>query len=178
MRMTWAGVALALTATVPATAASVPEALRNHSISISWSDDRTIRDPEGQTKMRTQVSSMTVYVSSAGRVFSRFERSTGRRDTTTNSQVSGGSDDLLHWSYEAGGLIADQHFDRGARRVMIQFGAGYADCSLRVLHGKEAGSGPIVYTGYNDRVKYEVVSIAVTSTNCSLAPGNAFDAGK
>lgn len=165
-------------ASVPAAGAPIPAQLRDHSVSIDWTDDRTIRDPEGQTKKRTQTSSITIYVSTAGRIFSRFNRSTSARDTDSKLQVSSGAGDFLHWSFEGDALSADQHFDRGARRVTIKFGAGFSDCSLSVLHGKEAGYGPIVYTGYNDRVKYEIVSIAVTSTRCSVTPGNVFGGGE
>ena len=155
-------------------AAATPEGVRGHSLAVAWTDQRTIRDPAGQEKQRTQNSALTLYVSATGRVFSRFDRTTGRRDSTTQQQVSDGPDNLLSWKWEGGALVADQHFDRGARRVIVSIDAGGSTCSVRVLHGKEAGSSAIVYTGYNDRVKYEIVSIAVTETSCTIKPGNVF----
>ena len=170
-------VAAALASAVPistAAAAAIPEGIRGRSLAVAWTDQRTIRDPAGQEKQRTQNSALTLYVSAAGRVFSRFDRTTGRRDSTSQSQVSDVPDNLLSWKWEGGALVADQHFDRGARRVIVSIDAGGSTCSVRVLHGKEAGSSAIVYTGYNDRVKYEIVSIAVTETSCTIKPGNVF----
>ncbi len=157
-----------------AAAAAIPAGLRGHSLAVAWTDDRTIRDPSGREKQLAQTSALTLYVSGAGRVFSRFDRSTGRSDTSSLLQVSGAPSDFLHWNWEGGSLVADQHFDRGARRVIISFGEGWSNCTLRVLHGKEVGSSSIVYSGYRDGVKYQILSIAVTSTSCTIQPGNVF----
>ena len=154
-------------ASVPAAGAPIPAQLRDHSVSIDWTDDRTIRDPEGQTKKRTQTSSITIYVSTAGRIFSRFNRSTSARDADSKLQVSSGAGDFLHWSFEGDALSADQHLDRGARRVtmssapvspIVGWGPPWQGSRLRPdrLHRLQRPS------------ENEIVSIAVTSTRCSV----------
>jgi len=127
----------------------------------------------GQERQVTQNSGLTLYMSEAGRVFSRFDRST-RHSADTQMQVSGQPDNFLQWNWEGGALVADQHFVRGARRVSLRFGGGGASCSLNVLHGKAIGSPNIVYSDFSNHTRYEILSIAVTATSCSIRPGNAF----
>jgi hypothetical protein len=155
-------------------AETMPAALRGESIILNWSDARTIRDDSGRQKDRTQTSEIRLYVSDQGRVFSRLYRSTGPKDTKTISEVSGVGSNYLHWRFEGDSLVADQHFDRGARRVAVSFSDGFRACSITVLHGKEAGAEAIRYTGYDDNIQYEIVAIRVTAANCSMRQGNVF----
>ena len=155
-------------------AEEIPAALRGKSVALNWTDARTVRDATGRQKSLTQTSEMKLYLSDQGRVFSRFDRSTGQKDAKTVAQVSGAADNYLHWSFEGGSLVADQHFKRGARRVVIGFRDGFRGCSVNVLHGKEAGTEAIHYTGYNDNVDYEIIAISVTASSCSVQPGNVF----
>lgn len=169
------GIAVALANPIPtAAAAAIPERLRGHSLTVTWTDHRTIRDPSGREKDVTQSSALTLYVSAAGRIFSRFDRASGPRETKSMLQVSGAPSDFLHWNWEGGSLTADQHFNRGARRVIISFGGDWSSCTLRVLHGKEVGTSSIFYSGMNDGVVHEIISIAVTATSCTIQQGNIF----
>jgi hypothetical protein len=155
---------------------TIPSALRGKSLAVAWTDDRMIKDPSGAERQVTQKSAINIYVSDVGRVFSRFDRSTGpRRDATSISQVSGVGAKDLHWHFDGNNLIADWPFTKGARRVVIGFGDGFNSCSTNVIHGKAAGSNAITYKGSNDGVIYEIISIRVTSTSCALRPGNVFE---
>jgi hypothetical protein len=152
----------------------VPTFIRGKSVLLSWSDERTVKDMVGNTKSVKQTSELKLYVSDQGRVFSRFDRHTHGSVAGTVTQVSGAPDNYLHWQFEHGSLVADQRFIRGVRRVAISFGAGARDCSVKVLHGKEAGAQSIHYRDYNTDVELEIVTIEVTATTCSVQDGNVF----
>ena len=81
---------------------------------------------------------------------------------------------MLNWRSEGTSLAADQRFVRGARRLIVTFDANYSTCSLRVLHGKEAGSSSIQYVTFKSKEPVELLSINVTSASCTIATGNPF----
>ena len=63
-----------------AQAQSAPEALRNKSVIVSWTENRSIRvgDNPNFRDMSTPFS-MSIYISSAGRPFARVMATPGRR---------------------------------------------------------------------------------------------------
>lgn len=161
---------------VTAAQAQGPAALRGKSIMLHWVDHRTIKlldDPKAPPRSISQASELRIYVSDQGRVFSSFDRMAGRqRAVNTTQQVSGGGDNMLQWRQEGGALVADQKFVSGARRVQISF-TGSSACSVAVLHGKDS-SAPLRYRSYQDKRMYEVVTINVVSSSCSIRSGNVF----
>jgi hypothetical protein len=169
-------VSLVTVAASESAAQQIPAELREKSIVLSWSDARMIKDTTGRVRGIAQSSTVDLYVSARGRVFSSFQRHAygSRNDTNVSKQISGIGDNLLHWRFENGALVADQLFLRGARRFTINLSGGFDSCSLNVLHGKEAGTTPIRYRGLDNRVEYEIIDIKVTSTSCSVRQGNVF----
>jgi hypothetical protein len=163
-----------LSVTAESRAEQIPATLRGKSLVLSWSDARTVKDMSDRQKNVAQTSEIKLYVSDQGRVFSQFERRTGRNDAKTLTQVSGASDNYLHWRFEGGALTADQQFIKGVRRVTISFGDGFRNCSIKVLHGKQVGAQTIHYRDFNTDAEYEIITIAVTSTSCSIQDGNIF----
>jgi hypothetical protein len=154
-------------------AEQIPTSLRGKSLALSWSDSRTVRDAAGNQKNVDQTSAIKLYVSDVGRVFSQFDRQAGRGSKTL-TQVSGAPDNYLHWRFEGGALTADQQFSKGARRVAISFSDSFRACAIQVLHGKQVGAQTIHYRDYSTDVDYEILTIAVTSTSCSIQEGNVF----
>ncbi|MGO4711984.1 hypothetical protein [Bradyrhizobium sp. 2TAF24] len=153
--------------------ASGGSGLRGKHLVLSWSDNRVEKIiASGEEHPINQRSVVTVYVSAEGRFFSQFGRSAGR-GIIDHKEVSGDRN-MLHWRNEGAALIADQTFVRGVRRLIVTFDAGYSSCTLRVLHGKEAGSSNITYLTMDRKVPVEVATITVTSTSCSIATGNPF----
>jgi hypothetical protein len=157
-----------------ARAEAIPAALHGKSVVLSWSDARTVKDTSGNQKNVNQTSQIELYVSDLGRVFSRFERHTRPNDVNTLTQVSGAPDNYLQWRFESGTLIADQKFTKGMRRVTISFSDSFGNCSISVLHGKEVGAQAIHYNDLTTNADYEIITIAVTATSCSMQSGNIF----
>jgi hypothetical protein len=170
----WLAALVFVMGAIEARAEQIPAALRAKSVVLSWSDSRTVKDTADRQKNVDQTSEIKLYVSEQGRVFSRFERQAGRSDAKTLSQVSGAPDNYLHWRFENGALTADQHFSKGARRVFIGFSDAFHNCSIKVMHGKQVGAQTIHYQDYNTGEEYEILTIVVTSTSCSIQEGNIF----
>ena len=155
-------------------AASAPSPLRGKNLNLSWTDNRVEKIlGSGHERPVTQSSTVTVYVSAEGRFFSAFGRTVGY-GFTNRKEVSGGDRNALNWRVEGTTLAADQHFVRGARRLIVTFDPSFGTCSLRVLHGKEAGSSTIQYVTMNRKEPVELLSINVTSASCTIATGNPF----
>ena len=155
-------------------AAGAPSPLRGKNFNLSWTDNRVEKIvSSGVERPVTQSSVVTVYVSGEGRFFSKFGRTVGHGFVNA-SEVSGGDRNMLNWRSEGSTLAADQHFVRGARRLIVTFDGNYSTCSLRVLHGKEAGSANIEYVTMARKEPVVLQSISVTATACTIGTGNPF----
>jgi len=155
-------------------AAGAPPPLKGKNLNLSWTDNRVEKIiASGVERPVTQSSLVTVYVSAEGRFFSKFGRTTGHGFVNAN-EVSGGDRNMLSWRSEGTSLAADQHFVRGARRLIVTFDANYTTCSLRVLHGKEAGSANIEYVTMGRKEPVVLQSINVTAASCTIGTGNPF----
>jgi hypothetical protein len=166
-------------ASTPAHSASAPAQLRGKTINLAWSDNRVEKViASGRERSIAQSSTVKVYISTEGHFFTQFGRvatagSHAHANVSDLKEVSG-SGSTLNWHVEGLNVTADQKFWRGARRLIVTFDSGFSSCSLRVLHGKEAGLASIQYMTFNSREPVELTSINVTSTNCSVATGNSF----
>lgn len=162
----------AFSASADATGAAAQ--LRGKNLTLSWTDNRVEKIvASGRERPITQNSTVIVYVSAEGRYFSRFGRTAGF-GFVNSSEVSGSDRNMLSWRFDGATLSADQHFMRGARRLIVTFGSGFTSCSVRVLHGKEAGSASIEYLTMTNKEPVVLQSITVTSANCTIASGNPF----
>lgn len=158
----------------PANASGAPAQLRGKNLNLSWADNRVEKIvASGKERPVTQSSVVTVYVSGEGRYFTKFGRTVGHGFVNAN-EVSGGDRNMLNWRAEGSTLAADQRFVRGARRLIVTFDSGFTTCSLRVLHGKEAGSANIEYVTMKTKEPVVLQSISVTSTGCTIGSGNPF----
>jgi hypothetical protein len=120
-------------------------------------------------------SNLTVYISSAGRTFSRFTttRSKGRRarssKTETHDQAPGeaptsGRTRVVH--FQGRNLIVDSELESGVRRVTINI-EGHS-CSARVAYAKLEGVQPL--QGRRGTIN----SVDVSGVSCTIQAGNAF----
>ena len=158
---------------------AAPAQLYNKTISIGWSVQATVREPDGRERVASNSVSFTVYVSSAGRLFERASRSIGRRAASADSapgasQLPSGDARGLH--FEGNNLVANRGFtgggQSGAMRAVVSFDANYSGCSTNVAYGKEKGTA--IHRRGLDGVVREVLALNVTSTSCSIREGNAF----
>jgi hypothetical protein len=165
--------------TAESQAQQAPRELREKSIVLNWSEDRTMKpvfgDASGKERTSRFDATINLYVSIQGRVFSTFKRTSGRLVYDDSNQISGTGKSLLLWRFQDGALVADQAFARGARRVVIAFSDHFNACSIKVIYGKEGGTEPIIFDGTAaGSPQFEAVDEKMISTSCSVRRGNIF----
>lgn len=154
------------------TAFAAPAGLLNKTIRISWFQ----QTPGHSVGTNQPVSSgrsvaLTVYVSSAGRVFTkgtaRTGRFTGERTVAPDAGVfrSQGAKLVGVWHHGGG--------TNGATSMTVSFDGGFQSCSLDVILGSENGK-PLEWVALNG-VRYVATGHpSISNQTCSIAPGNAF----
>ena len=153
-------------------AVAAPAALLGKSVVVSWSETR-IQRIVGEANWRTVNASheLSVYVSSVGRVFSKFSATT-RRGTGANEQVSGqGGNRVPSFSGRTMTIVALQQGI--ARRVGVEFDESFSNCTASVIRGKSgAGSGFAKSIINGQRI--EIQSASTGSASCCVRAGNVF----
>jgi hypothetical protein len=151
----------------------MPTALRGKSLVLSWTRDFTLKILSGKRagQIISSVSPLSIklYVSLQGRIFSSYER----RDWGASEQVSGSGENILHWRFEGGTLLADEAEVRGVRRVTAGSTDGFRTCSMNVIYGKEGGTASVIFQG-TDNNEYELIDKKIITTSCSTQQGNIF----
>ncbi len=185
----------ALSAPEPAESAPFPPQLLGKSMTVNWTTARQqIFEGRDDVVFRGLSSSLRIYISTAGRAFSKeavvvtrgggggwrhggrgggFRGGSFESDQAPDdSRNSTGGNRIVH--FEGGALMVDSPMIAGARRVSITFDTGYSSCNARVIFGREGGSGPIRARSALSRRRFEVVSIQTSTPSCSITSGNVF----
>jgi len=154
--------------------AEVPRQLYDKTIELDWSTQVVERDPEGRMKTPRIDGSYVIYVSSAGRLFERGSRSSGRfakggENAPGASQNRAGETRGL--GFEANKLVGNVAFAQGAMRYVVRFDASYTSCTLEVTYGREAGG---VRRRGVDGIMYLIESQTPSNQRCSIRSGNPF----
>jgi hypothetical protein len=163
-----------LLATLPTNqihAAGAPDALRGKSVILSWSETRQQRHVGEPSFYPYNASvSLTVYVSTAGRVFSRRTTST-RAGAGTIERAPGGS------AGQGKALFGGQTMTLigvtmgGAYRTSVDFDASFTSCSGRVVLAFQSGRTSITLSPISKRY-LEIKSTTVSGMSCSIRAGN------
>ena len=162
----------------PATAAP-PAMLYGKSIVVSWNETQTMRRV-GQVNIFTKPGGMSVsiYVSTAGRVFNRIALISG--------QASGRSDQIAGQRDEEHRLprvpiftthSMTMYSPRGSsamRRISVDFDQGFQTCQARVVYAKETGRETSIAPSLINRELIEMLDVKVGAATCSIRNGNVF----
>lgn len=170
----------------PAHAQTPPAGLYNKSISIFWSEDQTNQNTGGKTNHRVVHTSMSIYVSSAGRLFTQSgrERVNQQGKAVRSSGSSKSPDEAIRTSnsryrgqlkFEGRTMINDVKYDSGVRRMIVTFDEGFRSCTVKFVHGKEDDAPGIVRRGMGGGLQL-VTSLRVSGERCTVSDGNAFGA--
>jgi hypothetical protein len=156
-------------------AQAAPQQLLNKTIEFSFTNDETLREPGGRTFNARPSFHYIDYVSSAGRIFQRSSRSTGKQSRTADKdpdkpRLAGGE---VHTNrFEGKKLVIMNSYAKGAVRMVVSFDPSFSTCSVDVLLGKESG-GTIKRRGL-DGVTREILSSNITNKSCTIRDGNPF----
>jgi hypothetical protein len=165
---------LVMSLTTQAHAAGAPEALKGKSVILNWTETRQQR-VVGQPNFYSVngSDSTSIYVSTAGRIFSRRTNSTRAGSGTVERAPGEGSGAYPKGTVLFGGqtmtLIGETK--GGAYRTVIEFDANFVSCTARRAIAFQSGKtsialSPIIH-------KYvEVKSVTVSGMSCSVKAGN------
>jgi hypothetical protein len=162
---------------------AAPPQLLGKSITATWDVTRVRRNLQnGDVKEISHHDVLNIYISGRGRIFNQMiDRRTDRHARDRNVHVkervtaSGTAleDKKRQWRFEGNTLAGHKMFDRGAQRIAIAFDDAFTRCSTSVTFGKPEGAGAIIQTS-RSRKQFEILSIRVSSTSCTIKQSNIF----
>ena len=164
-------IALATTvfAILPTVARAAPAELLNKTITVNYSTAIPAKGSDGSTTIATRSSVRTIYISSAGRIFTRLvrqDRHSGISDTRNNEPENN------NFHFEGDKLIGVMKFATGAAQMTISFGGGGQSCDVALVAGRE--NGQFRFKGLNG-ITYEATAPpSFSGVSCAIASGNAF----
>lgn len=152
---------------------SAPQAALNKTVTLSWAVSGSGKSADGAPMSFNNTVALTIYVSSAGRLFQRKQLTSMRGKAAELSKGPGESGAYPgSLRFEGSKLVGVQTWANGATRYSATFDPGFSSCSLSVIDGKGAG-GKISRKGPDGRM-YVIDSVSVGSPTCSVQSGNAF----
>ena len=156
--------------------AQAPNVLRNKSIVVSWTENRSQRN-FGETAFRPVALPFvfTVYVSGEGRAFKRISTGSGQGqsgDTVGNArnQFGGATETQIRGQ----SIVHSSNVGGQGRRIQIALDAGYGSCSATVVTAKQSGQKVISSRSLVTGGVIEIESVSASSASCSIRDGNAF----
>ncbi len=166
--------AMLASAVLSTAAEAAPAQLRGKSVIVSWTENRVQRNAgEGDFRSVTISHEFHLYVSTAGRIFSRLINTNARRQSGNQDRVGGGPN--LVPSFQGQTMtIAMTGTTRGARLISVDFGSSFDGCSANVMRGKETGAATMTVKSQITGKVVEIKSVSVSSASCSMRPGNIF----
>jgi len=160
-----------------AAATRAPAQLYGKSVVVKWQETRVQRN-EGATEFRSRDDSieLSLYVSSAGRVFSRLTHNVNGQSGAIEevAGVAGSSNRVVNFS-GASLTVIEPFVSGGARRIVVDFDAGFASCTANAMYGKKSGSEIGTYWSPIIKMNIEIQSATVGAANCAVRDGNVFD---
>lgn len=175
-------VSLAVLTTSSAANADTPSKLYGKTVVLRWQEYRVQRADNGDISRSNTSSSLVVYISDAGRLFTRLSRTSGRRSNSNDVDPEGGNQGSgtgaasnLTTSFEGSRLLISNSMKSGARQIEASFNPTFSGCSLKVRFGRE-GNAEIRHRAMNGRM-YNIISTDVSGATCSIRSGNALGAG-
>ena len=152
------------------------EKLRGKSVVVNWTEKRMQRR-EGQSVYRPAVrqGTFSVYVSTAGRVFSQISMRNPERGESGKRDLVG-EGQRRHISLSGSTMTTVQEAAAGgARRIVITFDAALSSCTAELIRGKEQGADKIVARSLiRPDVRIEIASVKTSEVSCAVKAGNVF----
>lgn len=166
-------VALIVVVAGSADGAAAPAALYGKSIIVSWGEgslQRNVGEPNWRSVSRGVT--MSIYISTAGHVFSRQTNNT-RAGTGSTEQVAGqGGKRVPVFSGHEMTMFGPVH--GGVRRVSVSFDAGFTSCTATAGFAKEVGRSSFNAVSPIDGRALEIMSVSPGPATCSIRNGNVF----
>jgi hypothetical protein len=156
-------------------AGPAPPALYGKSVVVTWTETRIQRD-EGQPNFDQVNAShnLSIYVSSAGRVFSRQTNST-RLGTGSDEQFAGERDSRRVPSFSGRSMEIFSPFRSGGiRHFTAEFDSNFGTCTAKVTYATQPGATTSVAFSPITKRFVEFQSMTPSGASCSIRNGNVF----
>lgn len=161
-------------------AVAAPAQLYGKSVVVTWTEERNQR-VKGEEHVRNvgRNGQFSVYLSAAGRPFSRMSYSfararggaiTGAKDAV-GGESSGGNRSV---AFQGNTLSVGMSMSGGARRILVNFENGFQSCSAQVLTGKAEGADRIRAKSMIGGHDVEMLSVKTGPASCRVQEGNVF----
>jgi hypothetical protein len=160
-----------LSLAVPAMADGPPKQLYGKTVSSSCTMDQVYTGDDGREHRPQVRMDFVVYISTAGRIFTR--QTISRNGRSWQGELSpGGGGGKVQASWSGRRLLLTRSYVSGAGQETIDFDGDYRTCSVSVLVGRQNGA-PVERRSLMDGKVYRLVSNSVVSSSCSIAEGNS-----
>jgi hypothetical protein len=157
-------------------AAAAPRQLYGRSIILSWTEHREQRRA-GETRFRSQdfQARFMVYVSPAGRVFSRVSQTNPRGKSGSVDRL--GSTEGRNISFSGNSMVSVQGSGSGSkRRIVATFASDFASCTADVIRGKAQDTGIVTAKSIiTPGATAEIRSVRTSNVTCAVQNRNVFD---
>jgi hypothetical protein len=161
-------------------ALAAPSQLYGKSVIVSWQEDR--QQTTGQDAQIRSISAsgeFSVYISDAGRPFSRFTMTVssarGRRTGTRTNDAVQGEGSARSFNFHGSAMSASMpRGSAGATQVLVTFDGGFQSCSARVVTGKASGAQSTRSTSIITGAEVEIFSVKTSGESCRVQNGNVF----
>ncbi|MCW5701853.1 MAG: hypothetical protein AB7I42_07925 [Bradyrhizobium sp.] len=150
--------------------------LLGKSVVVRWIEQRTQKSGINPTLSSVTVNGrMEIYVSSAGRPFSKITIEGRRGGPQSNEQVGGGGTSLgggvRSMNVNGNTITLRSSFGNFARNLRVEVAPGGGSCQAQMVVGKQVGSSPVVIHNVTG-LKLEIHSLAVSGVTCSVQQSN------
>jgi hypothetical protein len=164
-------------ASTTASAAPAPD-LVGKSIVVTWSEGRQQRVNDAPGLRSVTVSfNLGIYVSGAGRPFTRLTSTGGRGSVSSNEQVGGTGASLGGGArsvrVDGRTVLLQADYGNFARSLRVDVSPGGGGCNAQMSVGKQVGSTPKPFRNQAG-MTIEIHSVSVSGTSCSIRDGNLF----
>lgn len=151
-----------------------PAQLRNKTISVSWTAQRTVMTPRGERQSPSLLQQRIIYVSSQGNAFIKATvegpRGSKEAELAPGAQTPmGGAREV---QFVGGKLVAMAQKRRGAGRMIVSFDPSYSSCNVELTFGRPAGEKVVFRNRMG--VLVELLGVTYSGQRCSIQDGNAF----
>jgi hypothetical protein len=161
-------------------AEAAPQSLYGKSIVVTWQEDRQQKFP-GEEQLRSvgAAAEFDVYVSDAGRPFSRLRFSIAKRrggfKTGSRDAVGGEGGTVRNVNFSGNTMTASMPRGAGgALLVSVTFDNGFQSCSARTVSGKASGVVAAHAKSLISGNRIDLYSVKTSGESCRIESGNMF----
>jgi hypothetical protein len=176
MRAILIGLALALAELSSLAVAAPAPDIVGKSVLVNWTENRQLVRG-GQTRNAALSFDLRMYVSSAGRPFTRLTLASGpgsaANETVGNSGTALGGG-VRAVSVNGHTIVVQATLGNYARNLRVELAPGGSGCSAEMAVGKEVGSAPKAFRNAVTGEATEIHSVTVNGVSCAVQQGNIF----